>query len=101
VRLWKSRLEQFTKSQLTIHQFCSSVNCSVSTYYHWKRKLEAPSTLAGRSNSPVERGFIPVTIRHEEARVVNVELPGGTKLHLPADAMEALRLIIEHDQRAA
>ena len=100
IQLWKARLEQFTKSQLSVHEFCKSIHCSVSAYYAWKRKLQTPA-LPAQSKRSAESNFIPVTLRQDVASVVNVELPGGTKIHLPANAIEALRLVIEHDQRAA
>jgi len=100
VQLWKDRFAQLTKSQLTIHQFCQSIGCSVASYYHWKRKLQG-SAAESKTVPHSKPGFIPVTIRQDVARIVNVELPGGTKVHLPVDAIEALRLIIEHDQRVA
>ena len=101
LQLWKSRFEQFAKSQLSVQQFCRSVGCSVASYYHWKRKLQASDTAEFPCVSQSMPGFIPVTIRQDEARVVSIELPGGTKIQLPTNAIEALRLVIEHDQRAA
>ena len=36
---WASRLAQFENSNLSVAQFCQSIDCSVGSFYLWKRKL--------------------------------------------------------------
>jgi hypothetical protein len=36
---WASRLAQFETSTLSVAQFCQSIDCSIGSFYLWKRKL--------------------------------------------------------------
>lgn len=105
-QLWKARIEQFNRSQLTVHQFCQSLGCSVTSFYHWRQKIQAdmPSVdgKAGINTTAASSdcGFIPVMVRQDVAGVIKIGLTGGTTIHLPVQAIEALRIILEQDQRA-
>jgi hypothetical protein len=79
---WQARLEAFAASDLSVQQFCQSMQCSVPTFYYWKRKLARatdndtvwPQRPPGstpdqaRSSSPTKSppatsAFIPVVFR--------------------------------------
>jgi hypothetical protein len=47
--LRQARLNAFPQSGLTISEFCKEQNCSVASYYQWKRKL------AGDDNSTISQ----------------------------------------------
>ena len=81
--LWQTRLRQFTASKLTVHEFCASVGCSAPTYYYWKRKFACPEPVFARPDDGID-GFIPVTVQRATASRIHVQLPGGTRLSLPA-----------------
>jgi hypothetical protein len=106
VQHWKARIEQFNRSQLTVHQFCQSLGCSVTSFYHWRRKTQADmASVDGKAGvntteASSDGGFIPVMVRQDSAGVIKIGLAGGTTIHLPVQAIEALRLVLEQDQRA-
>jgi len=103
VQLWKARLDQFNRSQLTVHQFCQSLRCSTTSFYLWKRKLQdAAVSVDGKAGvnttqASSDGGFIPVMVRQDVAGVIKIELAGGTTIHLPVQAIEALRLVLDTD----
>ena len=58
---WVSRLAQFENSNLSVAQFCQSIDCSVSSLYLWKRKLAktTPALYAVLRKSSSCVGMIP------------------------------------------
>jgi hypothetical protein len=100
VQLWHDRLQQFTKSKLTVQQFCRRIGCSVATYYHWKQKLKALAADNAATDHSLSQDFIPITVAGRSCEVV-VSLPNGTQISLPAAATDALGVILAHAQRGA
>lgn len=101
LQLWRERLEQFAASQQTIQEFCREIGCSVAAYYYWQRKL---SSLPGTSPDTAEKpasAFVPVVLRHGNAKPIVVHLKDGTRILVPADALAALGLVLQHAQRVA
>ena len=102
-RLWRQRLARFARSGKTVAAFCSAEQVSVPTFYQWKRKLAAESVRERRRRAatslPVNRAaasssvtggraFLPVRI--EGATLVEMELPNGTRVRVPASDLAAL-----------
>jgi transposase-like protein len=96
--LWRRRLKEFEAGQSTVAEFCRRVGVSPATFYEWRRKL-AP---AARSQSR-PMNFVPVEIT-AAARVIEVLLPGGARVLIPAGESEALRavfsLLVAQEARA-
>jgi hypothetical protein len=92
--LWQQRLDRFNDSELTVADFCRRVGCSVPTFYAWKRKLQATKPIRCE---PVA-SFLPVQVAGSLA--IEVRLRGGTVLELPADAVDALNLILRADRES-
>jgi hypothetical protein len=92
--LWRERLARFARSKKTVVAFCAAEQVSVQTFYQWKRKLAAESS--GRrsrqlnASSSVNRvgAFLPVRI--EGATLVELELPNGARVRVPASDLTAL-----------
>ncbi len=83
-QLWRRRLQQFENSSMTVAEFCNSVDCSVATFYHWKRSLEGQAS----------GGFLQV--QTETPRCIELQLPSGAVLRIPIEAIDTLPRILEH-----
>lgn len=101
LQLWKDRLEQFAASQQTIQEFCDAIGCSVATYYYWQRKLSSSTDSLPAATAKPTSAFVPVVLRNGATRPITVHLKDGTRIVVPADALAALGLILEHAQRVA
>ncbi len=120
LQLWRQRFEQFNQSQLTVEQFCNSIDCSAATFYYWKQKLgrvgqantlKAQYESAGqaklRSAQDNPSAFVSVQLRGSTSNAVGagrpvvLRLKDGTEVAVPTDALPALDLILRHVQRVA
>jgi hypothetical protein len=105
LELWRDRLDQFSQGQQTVHQFCDSVGCSTATFHYWKRKLDLADPSAdqlGSYGAVVKRSaFLPVIVRGGSSRPILVRVKDGTRIAVPADALSALEVILQHAHRVA
>ena len=87
VELWRERLARFETSEQSVAEFCRSLNCSVPSFYQWRRKLR------GERTSPdflrVQPSVTPSDTNLE------IRLPGGVSIFLPLHAICALPKILE------
>ena len=103
---WRLRLREFDRGKDTVGEFCSRVGVSVAAFYQWRRKLapeNSPASLpaavgkstvsaaaSGRGAKPIS--FLPVEITPRA--VVEVLLPGGTRVTIPCHDHEAIRTVL-------
>jgi transposase-like protein len=99
---WRSRLKRFEGSSLTVAEFCRREGVSQGTFYQWRKRLRhsgarAPKRRGGghaAGTPPVadatsgRAAFVPVSLA--AAAVVEIELPNGTRVRVPADREQAL-----------
>lgn len=76
--LWQVRLKRFSKSQLTIAQFCRQEGVSVSSFYLWRNRLAEPPQ--GSDSAP---RFLPVRLSAPPPAGPAIKLPGGAVIELP------------------
>ena len=91
--VWRRRLERFQQARLSVAKFCRQEGVSVPSFYQWRKRLGVAATQTQRqrkSAEPVE--FLPVTLR---AASVELRLPNGVRVQLPAGDDEALRVAID------
>jgi hypothetical protein len=87
-REWSERLKRFARWDGTVAEFCDAERVSVPSFYQWKRKLAAPET---------PRTFIPVQLASATSAAsttVEIELPNGTRIRLPASDRQLLTAAI-------
>jgi hypothetical protein len=84
--LWRKRLGDFERSNLTVAQFCQSIGCSAPSFYHWKRKLERPAA---------QTPFLQVQTSDQRSTTVELRLPGGVSIFIPIQAIDSLPHILE------
>ena len=100
--VWRRRMQRFSRSRLTVAEFCDREDVSVAAFYQWRRKLVAlgqSSAATARAQSqgglPAQvvsgapNGFVPVRVWQSPA--IEVRLPNGVTLTLPVGDPEVLR----------
>ena len=94
-RLWQQRLQRFEQSRLTVAAFCQAENVSPASFYHWRRMLRRGATVspALTPDRPTStHAFVPVEV--VAAATVEVRLPNGVRLEVPAADRAALETIV-------
>jgi len=90
-RRWVERLERFGAGDHTVVAFCAAEGVSESNFYLWRRRLaQPPATAANQLN------VVPIRVAPPPAPATPIELalPSGTVLRLPADARPELIVAI-------
>ena len=90
-RRWVERLERFAAGQHTVVAFCAAEGVSESNFYLWRRRLARPPM-----PTPNERTVVPIRLTSPPVPATPIELalPSGTVLRLPADARPELIVAI-------
>jgi transposase-like protein len=86
--LWRSRLQRFQSSGMTVCQFCQREQISAPSFYQWRKRL---ATSSGKASPPT---FVPLRLT-QLASPVEIQLPKGTRVCVPAGNAEALRVAVE------
>lgn len=91
---WRKRLGRFTRSQMTVAEFCRREEVSVAAFYQWRRRLAETATAQEATFTPsATPTFIPVQVTG--GANLQVVFPNGTRLTLPAHDHELVKLSIE------
>ena len=85
--LWRSRLNRFQSSGLSVTRFCQDEGVSVPSFYQWRKRLGISTV-----KTPLPT-FVPV--RLTQSFVVEIHLPNGTRVCVPPEHADSLRLAIE------
>lgn len=74
---WQQHLQDWSKSQLSQKAYCQSHNLSLATFGYWRKRLA--ETAAPRKLIPLATSTVTAS--------VNIYLPGGIYLEVPAGAV--------------
>jgi hypothetical protein len=106
-REWEDRVWRQRQSGMSVAEFCASEGVSTSSFYHWRnvfrqqadRARNAAKQIGGehagkqrqdrkQSNDGRHPSFVPVTVIDPSpaGRAIEIELPNGAVVRLPADA---------------
>ncbi len=120
--LWQGRFRRFLDSGLVVARFCAVEQISESSFYYWQKKLRPqpllrptraedhdrparaegrnrPAGTEGRGACSEDRGvFRPVTVVPVTCGVV-IRLPGGTRIEVDADHLDAIRAVVAETVR--
>jgi len=103
---WRRRWERFEGSSLTAAEFCRREGVSQAAFYQWRKRLTQGATAAEASAAggaaaaqepaPVAHGGEDafVELAWAAAAVVEIELPNGVRVRVPADREQALTAVI-------
>ena len=97
---WRERLQRYSRSGLTVTEFCSKEKVSVPSFYAWKKKLNVDA-----SNGVWNRGetrdlaFQAVSLVGRPP-VMSARLPGGVQLEVGVVNLEVVRAVVGELVRA-
>ena len=91
--LWRSRLQRFQSSGLSVTRFCQDEGVSLPSFYQWRKRLGISTV-----KTPLP-SFVPVRLK--QSLVVEIHLPNGTRVCVPPDQADSLRVAIETAGRLA
>lgn len=89
-RMWREQVSAWQQSGVTIRQYCLQHQVNEPNFYAWRRELARRDELAGASTTPAARAkpssvtWMPVTVTSSTPALVEVQLPTGTVLRVPA-----------------
>lgn len=93
-RWWRRLIDSFDPARWTVAEFCQRHDVSAASFYAWRRRLgEPPASL------PPAPAFLPIRIAQGPAdteRRVQVHLPSGVRVDVPADERDLLFELIAH-----
>ena len=102
---WRRRSERSAGSSVTVAEFCGREGVSEATFYQWRKRLAPGISVAraatggaagarGRTTVPHcgQAAFVELALA--PAAVVEMELPNGVRVRVPADREQALRVAI-------
>jgi hypothetical protein len=103
--LWRQRLREYERSNLTIADFCDRAGVSTAAFYQWRRKLadatspEGAGKNEGCAKAPsaaASLNFLPVEIMGpRNGDLVEVQLPCGIRVLVPSRDQKSLRTVLE------
>lgn len=88
---WLDRLRRFSRSNLSVTEFCRREQVSVPSYYHWRRQLADAMSEVDARREPAT--FIPVQVA--SSAELQVTFPNGARLTLPAHNRQYVQVFIE------
>jgi hypothetical protein len=103
-RFWRQQVSRQTRSKLTVREFCAQAGLSGPSFYAWRRELsqrDSGARLAEAtahtepSAAPSSANFLPVTIGPAAAGPIEVVLPSGLVIRVPAQDAATLRTVLE------
>ena len=96
---WRRRLDRFEQVDLTVREFCRRENCSVGSFYQWRRKLRLTHRGDNQGDEQVIEApaFVAVNLPPERSvdrsiSTIQLELPCGWVVrfdaHCPEQALQ-------------
>lgn len=84
---WERRVAAQGRSRLTVAEFCRREGVSPASFYAWRKRLQQPEAAAG--SEPL---FVALQMPDVPpwSGGLQIELPGGAVVRLPAEAPAAL-----------
>jgi hypothetical protein len=89
---WRRRLARFDSAGLTVAEFCRREQVSLASYYYWSRRVEES---AGPPLPAAEEPIDEPSHNHCASAAIEVWLPGGVRVVVPADCTQVLPLILQ------
>jgi len=104
---WRERLERFSSCGLAVARFCAQERVSAASFYHWRKKLGHKSRRRRMTDDHARHRADPTGMRGvfqhvavvSAARAVCIQFPGGTRIEVGADDLDALRAVVAEVSR--
>ena len=94
-QVWQQRLQRFEQGDLTVAAFCQAEEVSVASFQQWRRTLghrPAARRYARQTSTNRRQAFLPVEI--VGAASIEIHLPNGARLTVPAGELAALEAAV-------
>ncbi len=100
---WRTLLSELERSDQTVASFATQHGVSTASIYQWRKRLGPNGSRRRRQPKPKPRGESPRRARSSSPFVrldvaiadrVEVELPSGVRIHVPAAQIDALQAAI-------
>ena len=94
-RLWREQVSSWQRRGLSIRQYCQQHQLNEPNFYAWRRELARRDEVGGISSESVQRPkplsvtWMPLTVDPSTLPVVEVQLPTGAILRVPAGVESA------------
>lgn len=97
LEVWRRRMREFERGTETVAAFCRRVGVSAATFYGWRRRVASCGSGQVSDGTQVvpPLSFLPVQVTGQSRSVIEVVLPGGTRVFVPCGDRESLRLVLE------
>jgi len=93
---WRGQIEGQAASALSAREWCLREQLSEPSFYAWRRKLAQRDRERSASvPMAVSNGFLPIRLTASAANNVELQLPSGLLIRVPAQETAALRAILE------
>lgn len=97
---WRGQIEGQAASGLSARQWCQAEQLSEPSFYAWRRKLaQRDQERSGLVSQTPSKGFLPIRFTASTASNVELQLPSGLVIRVPAHETGALRTILEVVER--
>jgi transposase len=85
-REWRERVASWTKSGLTVRDFCLRHGVTATSFHYWRRELRQRDTASSSRSAlaPDRPMFVPVTVLPAATLFVEVRCPSGHVVILPS-----------------
>jgi len=89
-RMWRDHVTGWRGSGLGIRKYCQRHQLSEPNFHAWRRAIARRDAVAGvpateaRRAQPASITWMPVTVTSSTPPLVEVQLPNGTVLRIPA-----------------
>lgn len=100
-RWWRQQVARQRRGKLTVRKYCAQAGISEPSFYAWRSELARRDSVMGRPAhdqpivSPPAANFLPVTIGPVATGPLEVVLPSGLVIRVPAQDAAALRTVLE------
>ena len=94
---WAEWIDEQEVSGLTVVEFCDAIGVSTASFYRWRGNRSTSTEKQSASRSETDRSnetrFVPLSIISRPRVCVEIELPCGAVVRVPADE-SALRCVL-------
>ena len=102
-RFWREQLRGHASSGLSVRAWCREHEISEPSFYAWRRELAERDVLqdtkhrrakaSACTSAAGSNGFLPITLTPPAVSQIELELPSGVVIRLPAHEVTALRTV--------
>jgi transposase-like protein len=98
--VWRERLRRFSRSGLTVAQFCEDEGVSEPSFYQWRKRLQSSADEPHAEAQPAFQQVAVTPTRPTPPPSVSIQLRCGARIELPSDDVELVQAVVRELTRA-